>query len=364
MPKIFAMDIGAGTADILYFDSGKVFENNIKLIVPTSASVVAGRVKALEEDVSFSGSTIGGGPFASAVMKQLKKGYRVRMTRAAAFSIRNNIAEVKEKGIEIGGRIPGACFTLEELNLKRYDRLLEYSGESLKGADALCIALQDHGAAPYGVSDREFRFDNYVEGFKDGRSLERLAYLNGNIPKKFLRMRSAYKSARSFAPEGAILIMDTAPAAILGAMADLPPGNRDKPVVFINFGNIHTLVTCIKSGEVLSIFEHHTHLIKLDMPKFKNMLSRMLEGTLPREEVFEDRGNGALTYEKVNFRDVARIVVTGPNRRLASALALPVHYAAPGGDMMITGPIGLICAAYTGFRLGGREDIQNALLCL
>ena len=360
MPKIFAMDIGAGTADILYYDSGKVFENNLKMEVPTEASVLGKKIKELEGDISFSGRTIGGGPFASAVMKHLKKGYRVRMTKAAGYSIKNNIKEVMEKGIEIGGRLKGRHFVLEEINLRFYEKMLQRYDETLKNADALCVALQDHGAAPYGVSDRAFRFDNYIEAFSAGRTLGHLAYINGEIPRKFLRMRSAYGSIKSFTPFKNILIMDTAPAAILGAMADLPKEDRGKPALYMNFGNIHTLIVCIRGEEILSIFEHHTHMIKEDLGKFSGMIKRMLTGELSREEVFDDWGNGALTFEKTDLGALKHIIVTGPNRRFAAGTGLPFKYAAPGGDMMITGPIGLVCAAYGAFGFGEPSFINPA----
>ncbi len=38
------------------------------------------------------------------------------------------------------------------------------------------------------------------------------------------------------------------------------------------------------------------------------------------------------------------IVATGPMRRILEKTDLKVHYAAPAGDVMMTGPVGLIKA--------------------
>ena len=36
------------------------------------------------------------------------------------------------------------------------------------------------------------------------------------------------------------------------------------------------------------------------------------------------------------------VVATGPNRNLLTQTKYPVHFASPAGDMMMTGPIGLV----------------------
>jgi hypothetical protein len=36
------------------------------------------------------------------------------------------------------------------------------------------------------------------------------------------------------------------------------------------------------------------------------------------------------------------VVATGPMRRILEKTDLKVHYAAPAGDVMMTGPVGLI----------------------
>jgi hypothetical protein len=48
------------------------------------------------------------------------------------------------------------------------------------------------------------------------------------------------------------------------------------------------------------------------------------------------------------------VIVTGPNRDLFEKTSLKFIYAAPGGNTMMTGPMGLVKAAQ--FRLGKEVD--------
>ena len=59
--KILAIDIGAGTQDILLFDSNKKIENCISLVLPTPSKWIAERIRAVEGDLYIYGDTIGGG---------------------------------------------------------------------------------------------------------------------------------------------------------------------------------------------------------------------------------------------------------------------------------------------------------------
>ena len=53
--------------------------------------------------------------------------------------------------------------------------------------------------------------------------------------------------------------------------------------------------------------------------------------------------SGCVTFEKQPFRNIAGVVVTGPRRHLMAQSGVPGYIeAAPGGDMMMTGPLGLL----------------------
>src|SRR3712207_4229727 len=44
--RVLAIDVGAGTQDVLIYDSDKALENRAKLILPSQTQVVAARVRA------------------------------------------------------------------------------------------------------------------------------------------------------------------------------------------------------------------------------------------------------------------------------------------------------------------------------
>ena len=70
----------------------------------------------------------------------------------------------------------------------------------------------------------------------------------------------------------------------------------------------------------------------------------MVEGSLSTEEVHNDNGNGCFTFVSRSFKDLAGIVITGPQRKIMHSTGIDGYEASPGGDMMITGALGLVRA--------------------
>ncbi|MEW6377178.1 MAG: DUF1786 family protein [Thermodesulfobacteriota bacterium] len=96
--KILAIDIGAGTQDILLFDSQKKIENCISLILPTPSKFIVEKLKTIESHVYIHGDTIGGSSLGRAFLRHIQRGYRVVMEESAAYSIRNDLDEVRSMG--------------------------------------------------------------------------------------------------------------------------------------------------------------------------------------------------------------------------------------------------------------------------
>ncbi|MDH7501039.1 MAG: pyruvate formate-lyase activating enzyme, partial [candidate division NC10 bacterium] len=62
--------------------------------------------------------------------------------------------------------------------------------------------------------------------------------------------------------------------------------------------------------------------------------------------VFQGGGHGMFYLKRPpGLSRLALIAVTGPHREMARKTRLPCHYPAPYGDMMMTGPAGLVMAA-------------------
>ena len=47
--EILAIDIGAGTQDILFYDKAKYIENCPKMILPSASSILSNKVKELQK---------------------------------------------------------------------------------------------------------------------------------------------------------------------------------------------------------------------------------------------------------------------------------------------------------------------------
>lgn len=355
--KILALDIGTGTEDILLYDSGKNVENCIKMVLPSPSQVYAAKVKEatlLCQDLFVRGDTIGGGAFVSALRNHIKEGLRVVMTEKAAYSVRNNLDEVMELGIEITrGSMPinldGKRLTIEEVNLTTLKEFLKVFNEDLSEIDVVAVAVQDHGVSPKGISNRIFRIHKMRELLEIDPHPESLAFKKDEVPSCFLRMKSAVQASERQLPNANVLVMDTAPAAILGCLNDPAVEDAD-PILAVNVGNGHTMAAVISQRRILGLMEHHTGL--LNPEKMKRLLINFADGRLSEEEVFKDGGHGSFFLEKLfGFSGIEKIVATGPNRNILARTDLSVYFANPAGDVMMTGPVGLVDAAKRKFKL-------------
>ena len=348
--KILAIDIGAGTEDVLLYDSQKKsIENCIKLVLPSPSLIFAAKVREatqLCKDLFVKGEIIGGGAFSSALKQHIEKGLKAVMTKKAAYTLRNHLDEVKQLGIKIVKEenepqdFHGETLTIEEINLKQLQAFLSGFGENLSDIDVVAIAVQDHGVFPKGMSNRSFRIQKIRELLKENPKPEDLAFTENEIPPCFLRMKSATQASKRQLPKAKVLVMDTAPDAILGCLKDQALEKVD-PILAINLGNGHTMAAIISKGEIVGVMEHHTRL--LNPQKIEHLLIDFANGKLSDDEVFKDNGHGLFFLaEPPGFSRIKKIAATGPNRNILSNTKLPVHFAAPAGDVMMTGPVGLV----------------------
>ncbi|MBC7262901.1 MAG: DUF1786 domain-containing protein [Chloroflexi bacterium] len=332
---ILAIDIGAGTQDILLYQARQPMENNIKLVLPSPTTLLARRIeRATREgcDVFLTGNLMGGGPCVSALKRHIRAGFRAFATPRAAKTIRNNPEQVRAYGIEIvDAPPPGNVVVLEtrDVDLSLLQTVLTPFDVTLP--DTIAIAVQDHGECLSG-SNRRFRFQLWREFIEGGGRLEKLAYRKP--PAQFTRMCAVQEDA-----PGAI-VMDTGAAAIWGALCDEQvSAHRDEGLVILNVGNQHVLGALVQRERIWGLFEHHTVLVKPE--KLANLVARLQEGALTNEEVYTDGGHGAFIHEEYpgGFN---RVAVTGPNRAMARGLGY--YMAVPYGDMMLSGAFGLVAA--------------------
>jgi uncharacterized protein (DUF1786 family) len=354
--KILAIDIGAGTQDILLFDSEKQLENCIKLVLPSPSPLLAARVEALADgqDIFISGHTIGGGSFSRAVKRHMASGARVIMTTSAAYSLRNNLDDVTASGVEVAEAPPpgfaGTMLEADELDLSTLSGLLHVVGEDPDGVDAVAVAVQDHGSYRSGESNRKTRLSHMRRRLDENPDPLALSYLAGDVPGDFPRMLSAVGRLREQLPCDHVLVMDTAPAAAAGCLAD--PRVAEKAggnLLVINAGNGHTLACLLSEGKVVALLEHHTK--RLEPLPFASYLSAFCRGEARDADEYMASGHGLFYISDPPGLDkVDMIAITGPNRELLEGSGLEFYYPSPGGDMMMTGPMGLVRALQ--YRLG------------
>ena len=160
-----------------------------------------------------------------------------------------------------------------------------------------------------------------------------------------------------------LVVMDTAPAAVLGATFDSRVASRER-VLIANVGNFHTLAFRLGPGGIEGVFEHHTGL--LDLPHLERLVEALADGSLKHADVFDHHGHGALLYDATPLAfspgDYG-LAVTGPRRLLMEGSALRPYFAVPFGDMMIAGCFGLLAATADVLpELGGsiRELLNGA----
>jgi uncharacterized protein (DUF1786 family) len=138
--------------------------------------------------------------------------------------------------------------------------------------------------------------------------------------------------------------MDTSFSASLGCVEEAAD-----PSLVVNVGNGHTIAALLMEGKIEGLYEHHTH--ELTSEKLEQDLRLFVRGDLSGRKVFEENGHGAITLRPYNG-DVS-VFVTGPNRDLFKGTGMKFVYAAPGGNTMMTGPMGLVKAAMYRFRRSG-----------
>ncbi|MBI4785423.1 MAG: hypothetical protein HY782_00020 [Chloroflexi bacterium] len=219
--RILAIDVGTGTQDILLFDSEVEVENCLQMVMPSPTVLVAQQIKdatARGEDVLLTGTIMGGGPCNWAANDHLRAGYRVLATPSAAQSFNDDLAEVEKSGIHVVTDADAmylenvARIAMRDVDLDAVRGAFASFGVDLR-FDAVAVAVFDHGNAPPGYSDRLFRFEFLAERLKAFNSPAAFAFMRDQIPARLTRMRAAANDVETDAP---VLVMDTAPAAVLG----------------------------------------------------------------------------------------------------------------------------------------------------
>ncbi|MEE9199046.1 MAG: DUF1786 family protein, partial [Dehalococcoidia bacterium] len=328
---------------------------------PAPTVIAARRIREATKarcPLALTGVNMGGGPVTEAMQQHLQAGLPVYATAEAAATFDDDMERVQAMGVSLVScdetRVLPGVYTVElrDLDLEMV-RLALAAYEVAPEWDALAVAVFDHGNAPPGYSDRKFRFDHLRRQVRGGElEVTAFSYLRHEVPEYMTRMLAVAQSVDADTP---LLLMDTAEAAVLGALEDERVASRPCKVI-VNIGNGHTLAFHLHDSTIQGLFEHHTHL--LTRSKLESYILRLVHGDLDDPEIWLDQGHGAIVLREE--AGMPFLSVTGPQRRLMEGSTLSPYFATPHGDMMLTGAFGLVRAWAEKYE-PWREEITRAL---
>jgi len=358
--RILTVDVGTGTQDIFLYDSALDLENGYKLVMPSPTMMVYRRLRAAtqrREAVLLTGYLMGGGPSQWAARDHVAAGCRLYATPQAARTFNDDLEYVqREMGVRLVSddearalQADVARLELKDFDLPQIRRAFEAFGLPLE-PDGAALAVFDHGDAPPGYSDRQFRFD-YLDtrvraAPRDWPAADRLAvfaHRAEDVPPSMTRLQSLGAQARAQGLDCPLLLMDTAPAAVLGAALDPRVSAAVLAGALVaNIGNFHALVFRLGAGGIEGLFEHHTG--EVNRARLEALISALADSTLQHRDVYDDMGHGALVYDPRPMPAPYFLAVTGPRRNLLLGSPYQPYFAVPFGDMMLAGCFGLLRA--------------------
>ena len=332
--RILAIDIGAGTMDVLVYDPDQPMENSVQLVLPSPTALVGRKISAALEQrmpVFLHGNLMGGYHTTNAVWAHLAAGLGVFATATAARTVHDDLDLLRSRGITITEDPPAGAVPIElrDIDLPRLERTLAAYDVTLPGT--IAVAAQDHGFSPK-ASNRLFRFEHWRRYLIPGSTL--FDHIWRTPPAYMTRLAAIQQDV-----PGAI-VADTGPVAVLGALEDeqVAAAARDGACV-VNVGNQHVLGLLVRGDDLFGVMEHHTEAV--DVAKIQRLVGRLISGTITHDEVFADDGHGALVLDAYGpLAPFSFVAITGPNRRLAKALGW--YEATPHGAMMLSGCFGLV----------------------
>ena len=343
MSRFLMVDVGAGTVDILYYDTEKEF--HYKTVARSPVRTLAEDIIKLPGNLLVTGGEMGGGPVTSALKKRAVEA-EVVMSASSAATLNHDLELVREWGIQIVeddvaedwvSRSTHTHVVLGDIQPQRLQQVIESFGVPFD-FDAVAVYAQDHGVPPRGVSHLDFRHNLFRERLEQEPYPHTLLYHSDEIPPVLNRLRSIADSAARL-PAASVYVMDSGMAAILGASLDASVKDRKRAFV-MDAATSHTVGAAMEGGALAGFFEYHT--VDINVPKLEELFDALASGTLSHEQVLAEGGHGAFIRKAIGFEDTDVIVSTGPKRGRLADTRLPLVYGAPLGDNMMTGTLGLL----------------------
>jgi uncharacterized protein (DUF1786 family) len=343
MSKYLMIDIGAGTMDVLYYDS--VPGIHYKAVSMSPVLYMAEKVTLLEGDLLITGCEMGGGAISSA-LKERAEETDVIMSAPSAATINHSMEKVRLSGIKVIEEAEAEelknneCFShleIGDLDIERLRQIVKGMGVHFS-FDTVGICAQDHGMPPEGVSHLDYRHNIFKAHLDNSPFSHSMLYNGDEVPDTLNRLSAIAESAKNL-PASEVFVMDSGMAAILGASLDSESIGLRR-IMVMDVATSHTVGAALENGEISGFFEYHTRDISLE--KLESLLVDLSNGELSHEKILEEGGHGAYIRKAFGFRNCEMIVVTGPKRSLVKKSRLNLRLGAPIGDNMMTGTAGLL----------------------
>ena len=343
MGRYLLLDIGAGTLDMLCYDTDQ--DLHYKAVVRSPVRVLADEIRQAAGNLLVTGSEMGGGPVSQALIERAKTA-DVLMSKSSAATIHHDMQRVAAHGIrlvdeaEADGLKDDSRFhhiRTGDLQPDRLQSLVQGFGVPFE-FDAVAICAQDHGSAPPGVSHLDFRHQLFAAALANSPVPQTLLYRSDQVPAEMNRLSAIAQAAKAL-PTDRVYVMDSGMAAILGASMDMLAVNQ-KRILVLDIATSHTVGAAMEDGMLCGFFEYHTTDITaacLDL-----LLKDLADGKLSHRQILDQGGHGAYIRRSFGYDGVELILATGPRRRLAMESKLPITFGAPWGDNMMTGTVGLM----------------------
>jgi uncharacterized protein (DUF1786 family) len=343
MSKLLILDIGAGTMDVLYYDTES--GQDYKAVAKSPVLYLAERVKELPGDLLITGSEMGGGALSEVLIKRARDS-QVLMTPSSAATIHHDIGKVQSWGVGIVGEADAerlsrdpkySVLTLGDVDPEPLRHIVQGLGIPFS-FDVIGICAQDHGTPPEGMSHLDYRHTIFKASLDKNPFPHALLYEYNEVPVTFNRLTSMAKSA-VLLPTEEVYVMDSGMAAILGATMDHQASLKQK-VLTVDVATSHTVGAALMGGEIAGFFEYHTK--DISPQRLESLLVSLADGKLDHTQILREGGHGAYIRQALGFRATEIIVATGPKRRFLENSGLPIHFGAPLGDNMMTGTVGVL----------------------
>ncbi|MBW2487123.1 MAG: pyruvate formate-lyase activating enzyme [Deltaproteobacteria bacterium] len=343
MSRFLMIDIGAGTMDILVYDTQT--ELHYKAVVKSPVGYVAEKAAGISGNLLVVGCEMGGGPITQVLSARTNE-VQVVMSRSASATLNHDVEKVKSWGIKVledeqadqlRDNQDYTVIALSDLEAPRIEQIVKSFGVPY-GFDAVAICAQDHGVPDAGISHLDFRHNMFAERLTQQPYPHTLLYQSDQVPDTMNRLKSIAESAAQL-PAAEVYVMDSGMAAILGASLD---GNcrQKKRFLVLDIATSHTVGAAMAGEEIAGFFEYHTQDVTLD--KLESLLRDLADGKITHQQILSEGGHGAYLRQAVGFSAAETIVATGPQRKLLEGSRLPIQFGAPWGDNMMTGTVGLL----------------------